>query len=403
MHPAVFLDRDNTLIHNDGDLGDPKQVQLIQGAASAVASLCGLGFKVVVVTNQGGVARGKYKEADVDRVHRRLAELLHQAANGARVDGFYFCPYHPDGKVAKYKREHPNRKPQPGMLLQAAEEMDLDLKRSWTIGDQVRDIKAGAAAGTRTILLRADAEQLAPLDVNDLIDAHDEAVHKDASAGGPNYYARTLIEAVRIIAQQRKPDNDQPPARIMAGERRWDAAAVAQLQREIRAKPARPTTAPAQGKPFRPWNLPPVTEEADKPADTPPKVEDAAPAQTAPIVEPPTAPPPQVEPEPEPEPIVAEATLDEPVPATARQQAAPEARLLRQILQELRTQRGTTSENQFGYLNVTAMVLQTIAAVCLLGALWMGAGNNDLFQRWALAGLLAQGATVALLLFARRG
>ncbi|MEX2386618.1 MAG: HAD family hydrolase, partial [Phycisphaeraceae bacterium] len=142
MKPAVFLDRDNTLIHNDGDLGDPALVRLIQGAGSAIASLCGLGYKIVVITNQGGVARGKYTEDDVRQVHDRLHELVVQAANGARIDAFYYCPYHPDGSVHRYKQEHPTRKPQPGMLLQAAEQMQLDLSQSWTIGDQLRDIEA---------------------------------------------------------------------------------------------------------------------------------------------------------------------------------------------------------------------------------------------------------------------
>jgi len=394
MHPAVFLDRDNTLIHNDGDLGDPRKVQLIQGAASAVASLCGLGYKVVVVTNQGGVARGKYKETDVGKVHQRLAEMLHQAANGARIDAFYCCPYHPDGKVAKYKRDHPNRKPQPGMLLQAAEELDLDLKRSWTIGDQVRDIQAGAAAGTRTILLRADAEQLTPLDISNLTTARDEG---DNHSGGPNYYARNLVEAVRIIAQQRKPDVDQQPARILAGERRWDAAAVAQLQREIRAKPARPAPSPAPTKPFRPLTLPPEVDPEPPPetptSPAPAPVEEAeldADVESSAVLLP-REPMPTTE-------------ADHPPSAVAggRHPPSQEARLLRQILQELRTQRGAAPESQFTHLTVTAMVLQTVAAVCLLGALWMGAGDNDLFQRWGLTALLAQGATVTLLLFTRK-
>ena len=97
MHRCVFLDRDNTLIRNDGDLGDPERVELIQGAASAVASLRGLGYRVVVITNQGGIARGRYKEADVDAVHARLNDLIAHYANGARIDAFYFCPYHPEG------------------------------------------------------------------------------------------------------------------------------------------------------------------------------------------------------------------------------------------------------------------------------------------------------------------
>ena len=154
--PAVFLDRDNTIIHNDGDLGNPDEVRLIQGAGPAIASLCGLGYRVVVITNQGGVARGKYTEDDVHAVHARIEDLVREKANGARIDGFYFCPYHPEGKVSRYKMEHDDRKPKPGMLLRAAADLDLDLSQSWTVGDALRDVEAGAAAGTRTVLLQVD-------------------------------------------------------------------------------------------------------------------------------------------------------------------------------------------------------------------------------------------------------
>ena len=146
MNAAVFLDRDNTIIHNDGDLGDPKEVRLIQGAASAIASLRGLGYLIVIVTNQGGVARGKYGVEDVDKVHEKITQLVHDNA-GAKIDRFYFCPYHPLGTVEKYTREHPWRKPQPGMLLQAAKDLHIDMEQSWMIGDALRDIEAGAAAG----------------------------------------------------------------------------------------------------------------------------------------------------------------------------------------------------------------------------------------------------------------
>ena len=113
--PAVFLDRDNTLIQNDGDLGDPDAVELITGVPLAIASLCGLGYRVVVVTNQGGVARGAYTEEDVEAVHERISALVQDRANGARIDAFYACPFHPEGTVKAYARDHENRKPRPGM------------------------------------------------------------------------------------------------------------------------------------------------------------------------------------------------------------------------------------------------------------------------------------------------
>src|SRR5688572_19204699 len=120
MNRAVFLDRDNTLIENDGDLGDPRQVRLIAGAATAVAAMRKMGFQIVVVTNQGGVARGKYGEADVEQVHARISDEVRRES-GATIERFYYCPYHPEAVVGRYRCEHPWRKPQPGMLLQAAE------------------------------------------------------------------------------------------------------------------------------------------------------------------------------------------------------------------------------------------------------------------------------------------
>ena len=154
MDPVVFLDRDNTLIANDGDLGDPARVQLLDGVPEGLRRLREAGYRLVVVTNQGGVARGRYAEEDVDRVHREIAGLVDQAA-GRRglIDRFYYCPFHPEATLAEYRREHPWRKPQPGMLLQAARDLRLDLPPSWMIGDQPRDIAAGRAAGCRTVLI----------------------------------------------------------------------------------------------------------------------------------------------------------------------------------------------------------------------------------------------------------
>ncbi len=151
---AVFLDRDNTLIANDGDLGDPAQVRLLEGVADGLRRLREAGHRLVVVSNQGGVARGRFTEADAEAVNRRLAELADEAAGREDLlERFYICPYHPQGTVDAYRREHPWRKPQPGMLLQAARDLDLDLQRSWLIGDQPRDIAAGRAAGCRTVLI----------------------------------------------------------------------------------------------------------------------------------------------------------------------------------------------------------------------------------------------------------
>ena len=160
MLACVFLDRDNTLIANDGDLGDPAAVELLAGAAAAVKMLADTDYALVVVTNQGGVARGKYTEEDVAAVHLRCEALL--AADAQWHEGrpmitkWMSCPFHPDGSVERYRREHPWRKPEPGMLLAAAAELSVDLSKSWMVGDQPRDIEAGSRAGCRTILVHAD-------------------------------------------------------------------------------------------------------------------------------------------------------------------------------------------------------------------------------------------------------
>src|SRR5947199_5849046 len=152
--PAVFFDRDNTLLVSDGYVGDPAQVKLMPGAADAVARARKLGFATVVVSNQSGVARGMFDEAAVCAVNAKIDELLRQSNPTAIIDRHEFCPYHPEGTVEEYRSESERRKPKPGMILEAARALALDLSRSWVIGDAPRDIEAGHAAGCATILLK---------------------------------------------------------------------------------------------------------------------------------------------------------------------------------------------------------------------------------------------------------
>jgi D-glycero-D-manno-heptose 1,7-bisphosphate phosphatase len=149
---AVFLDRDGTLIEEVSYLAEPEQVRFVPGAAEAVRKLNGAGLLVIVVTNQSGVARGYFPESRVAVVHERLTALLGE--HGAKVDAFYYCPHHPTEGGGAYRVECECRKPKPGMLLAAARDFDIDLARSWVIGDKRCDAEAGAAAGCRTVLVR---------------------------------------------------------------------------------------------------------------------------------------------------------------------------------------------------------------------------------------------------------
>lgn len=150
MKPAIFLDRDGTVIDLVHHLTDPKDVRLIDGAGAAIAKLRAAGWPVVIITNQSVIGRGKLTEDGLAQVHAAMRGQL--AAWGADVDGIYFCPLAPAVKDPTVI-EDPMRKPGPGMLQQAAIEMRLDLARSWMIGDTVSDMLAGRNAGCRTFLV----------------------------------------------------------------------------------------------------------------------------------------------------------------------------------------------------------------------------------------------------------
>jgi len=182
---AVFLDRDHTLIEDPGYINDPEQVKLLDGVPEALVELKALGYKLVVVSNQPAVAQGIVTEETLDEIHDRLQELL--AEKGATLDRIYYCPYHPDGVIAKYRKESDWRKPSPGMLLAAAQDMDIDLGQSWMIGNRDSDIEAGSRAGCRTILLRPSSHPK-------------QADLQPLSAGPkPDYSSVNIKEAVNII------------------------------------------------------------------------------------------------------------------------------------------------------------------------------------------------------------
>jgi D-glycero-D-manno-heptose 1,7-bisphosphate phosphatase len=142
---AIFLDRDGTLCHEVGYVNHPERLVLMPGAADAVRKLKADGWAVVVVTNQAGVARGYFPWHVVEQAHHHLRRML--AIEDVALDGVYACPHHPDVGGAGFRKECECRKPRPGMLLQASEELGLDLARSYIVGDSFRDVGAGRNAG----------------------------------------------------------------------------------------------------------------------------------------------------------------------------------------------------------------------------------------------------------------
>ncbi len=369
MNRAVFLDRDNTIIHNDGDLGDPAGVKLIQGAASAIASMRGLGFRIVVVSNQGGVARGKYTEADVDATNQRIAELLRQQANGAVVDAFYYCPYHPEGSEPRYRREHPWRKPQPGMVQQAAQDLKLDLSLCWMIGDQGRDVEAGRRAGTRTMLL-ADPNALGA---------------ELAETQQPDFFARNLIEAARVVAQHLRPEpaTPQPAPAGAPGPPTGEATTAPRPGATYPAvhdlgtpRSTRPQRRP-DARPFKPWAIQPTENTARSPEPPtqppPPRPEEAIPQTPSPQAQAPAAPQPQPA-----EPIADDQTT---------------LGLLSQIVRLLKRHEATHGEWSL-YKTLAVGVAQPLAGACVV----IGLVSTTAITDWLLGAIGLQLLVVTLLI-----
>ena len=157
---AVFFDRDGVLNRDVGYPHRPDQIEWTPGAAEAIRLATAAGRRVFVVTNQSGVARGFFDEAAVQALHRWMGDAL--AAQGARIDGFAYCPHHPQGVVEGYGRACDCRKPGPGMILRLIADHDIDPARSFLIGDRASDMQAAAGAGMRGLLF-GDGEDLPAL------------------------------------------------------------------------------------------------------------------------------------------------------------------------------------------------------------------------------------------------
>ena len=153
---ALFLDRDGVINHETGYLYLPADVRFVEGIFPLCRTAQSLGYKLVVVTNQSGIARGLYSIADFDFLMQWMtAEFQKESIT---LDAVYFCPYHPTHGIGEYKREHEDRKPSPGMLLRATADLDLDLSQSILLGDRCSDIAAANAAGLRQAFLLAGTE-----------------------------------------------------------------------------------------------------------------------------------------------------------------------------------------------------------------------------------------------------
>jgi D-glycero-D-manno-heptose 1,7-bisphosphate phosphatase len=199
--PALFLDRDGTLVEPYHYPSHPEHLRLYPTVGPELRRLQQAGFCLVVVTNQAGLARGYFSDADLQRLHVHLVGAL--ARWGVRLDAIYHCPHHPDGAVPALAVRCACRKPRPGMLLQAAADLDVDLRRSWLVGDILDDVEAGARAGCQTVLVDLTTEQRP---------AH--------PLRWPAYVARDSAHALRIV---RAVEGCGPPVELTYVPSAWCA------------------------------------------------------------------------------------------------------------------------------------------------------------------------------------
>jgi D,D-heptose 1,7-bisphosphate phosphatase len=316
---AIFLDRDDTLIEDPGYINHPDQVRLFDGVTEALVRLKSMGYKLIVVSNQSGIARGILTEKILGQIHDRLTELL--AQNGASLDRIYYCPYHPDGAVAKYRKQSDWRKPEPGMLFTAAEEMDIELSDSWMIGNSTSDIEAGIGAGCRTIL----------------IDSPSHSKRPKPGDTQPDYISVNIREAVNIIKQhqdlERKEDNTIQP------------------EPHDQFEPSTPTVETLEEpETLIEQPIPETLEESEK----------------------------QIEQSP-PEPIVEEQPNhglanepDEPPSQSLGQNSGDNTEnLLTEIIVQLKAMQRTEMFGEFSAMRLLAWILQGIVLFCLLMSIWL--------------------------------
>jgi D-glycero-D-manno-heptose 1,7-bisphosphate phosphatase len=195
MRPAVFLDRDGTMIHEAGYLSRFEELRWFPWTTEAVRLLNRAGFLVFVTTNQGGIGLGFYTETFVHEVHARMTSTLE--ANGAHVDGWFYCPHHPSATIETLRVECDCRKPRPGMIRQAASRFPIDLARSFVVGDKLADVGLAGHAGARGVLVRTGYG-------DDVVRA------QGGQVPGAAHVAADVMAAAAWILEQGQPSTDRP-------------------------------------------------------------------------------------------------------------------------------------------------------------------------------------------------
>jgi D-glycero-D-manno-heptose 1,7-bisphosphate phosphatase len=176
---AVFLDRDGTLNRDLGYVHKVEDLELLEHVAAGLRRLAALGYELVIATNQSGIARGYYTEAEMHAFNRALIQRLQN--EGVRIAAVYYCPFHPTEGIGPYRRASTFRKPESGMLLMASAERGIDLRVSIAIGDKPSDVAAGRGAGCRTILLKGDQSSV------------------EVAEAAPDYLAQDMLDAAKYV------------------------------------------------------------------------------------------------------------------------------------------------------------------------------------------------------------
>lgn len=187
---AVFLDRDGVLVRDRGPLVDAADIDLVQNVSQALSDLKGAGFLLIGVSNQTAIARGLLKEDGVRKLEATVEQRIAEGG-GPRLDGFYFCPHHPEATVHTYRRNCDCRKPGDGLLRTASAEHDIDLADSFMVGDRPSDIAAGASAGCRTVWLQSGRHDDPPI-----------VTAEGFEAPEPDHACTELLAAVKWILQE---------------------------------------------------------------------------------------------------------------------------------------------------------------------------------------------------------